>query len=437
MHPIIYLAIEIALTVFVVGFIPPSSALRWAGFLAIILCVVRCIPECMPYMVRTPWAAFIGGYSVTYLYHYLDVALLSCWSFEHGGPVGGLLRPTPAPANAAKDYRPRELDSMRERLLFGIRLTYSFRFVGTRYEVRNTPPAVIAQRREFLRRVFINILVSYAILDFISSSNNPDISSRFFVKEKIPILARWHEVTVEELTIRYFTVLATGVSMSCFQRGIYNICALLAISTGTSDPPEWPPFYGPAREAYKLRRFWEYVIIFRLLWLCTDSIRSIFWHQTNSRKFSSIAHYTTHEFLGLPRGTRFAGYIRILIAFTSSGIMHLLIDLASGISFRDSGAMRFFLAQAFGMVLEDCAVEVHHVLLPRARLPSFVAKIIGFMWVSVFLAWSVPAYIYPMLWRVNMGYNDSTIPYSFFGPEAQPVMATGCLLTAGIIAFVG
>ena len=77
MRPIIYLVIEIILTVLLVGFIPPLSALCMAGLLVITLCVVRCIPQCMPYIIRTPWAALIGGYLVTYLYYYLDIALLS------------------------------------------------------------------------------------------------------------------------------------------------------------------------------------------------------------------------------------------------------------------------------------------------------------------------------------------------------------------------
>lgn len=256
MHPFIYLIVEIVLTVLVVGFVPPSSALRVAGLIAVTFCVVRCIPECMHYMVRTPWAALVGGYSVTYLYHYLDIALLSCWSFEHGGPVGMVLRPTPTPNNAARDYRPRNIDSLLERLIFGIKLTSTFRFVGTRYEARNTPPALITQKREFLRWTFFRILASYCILDLVNSSNDPTIASRFLSKEKIPIFARWYDVTAEELTIRFLTVLAAGVGLNCVQGGIYHICALLAVSTGRSDPSEWPPFYGSAREAYMLKRFW-------------------------------------------------------------------------------------------------------------------------------------------------------------------------------------
>lgn len=261
MHPVIYLVTELFLTMFVVGFTTPYSILRPTGLLLCTLCVVRCIPGCMPYMTRTPWAALVGGYSVTYLYHYLDIALLSRWSFEHGAPVSGLLRPAPAPANASRDYKPRDVDSIRERLIFGMKVTSTFRFVGTEYEARNTPSVITTRRKDFLRRMFVAILISYCVLDFINSNNDPAIASRFLTLEKIPILTRLHEITAEELTIRFFTVLAAGVGLNCVQGGIYHICALLAVSTGISEPSEWPPFYGSAREAYMLRRFWEYASI--------------------------------------------------------------------------------------------------------------------------------------------------------------------------------
>lgn len=258
-HPIIFLIAEIILTVFVVGFTPPSSKLRPAGLLVIMLCVALCIPECVPHMIRTPWAALVGGYSVTYLYHYLDIALLSCWSFEQGGPVGGLLRPTPTPTNGAvRDYKPRSIDTLRERLIFGTKLTSTFRFVGTRYETRNTPPVLTTERKQFLRRTFLIIVASYCTLDFINSNNNPDISSRYLIPEKVPVFARLHDVTAEELAIRTFTVLAAGISLNCVQGGIYHICGLVAVSSGMSEPSEWPPFYGSVSKAYTLRRFWEY-----------------------------------------------------------------------------------------------------------------------------------------------------------------------------------
>lgn len=163
----------------------------------------------------------------------------------------------------------------------------------------------------------------------------------------------------------------------------------------------------------------------------------MFWHQTNARKFSSIAHYTVHGCMKLPRGSIGARYLRMLVAFLSSGIMHLLGDLAAGVQLRDSGAMRFFLAQALGMIIEDVAIRAYRRLPPGTKIPLVAEKGLGFLWVAIFLTWSVPAYMYPMMWRANQGLNDSTIPFSFFGPGAERIKAVGCLLSAGVVSLSG
>lgn len=171
--------------------------------------------------------------------------------------------------------------------------------------------------------------------------------------------------------------------------------------------------------------------------MCVWCGNSIFWHQTNARKFSSIAHYLTHTLLRLPRGTKLVKSVRVLLAFASSGAMHLLIDLASGISPHDSGAMRFFLMQAFGVVLEDCVMQVYQCLSVRVGLLEGVGKVLGVAWVAGFLAWSVPGYVYPMLWRVQLGLDDAAVPFSFFGKGEQRVGAICGIVTVGVVALVG
>jgi hypothetical protein len=257
MHPIFYLMAEFVLTVLIIGFTQAHSSLRPAGLLLITLCVIKCIPSCMPYMVRTPWAALLGGYSATYLYHYLDIALLSRWSFEHNAPISGLIRPTITATPWQKGSTPSISPSAWERLKFGIKLTSTFRFVGTPYEARNTPKARTNNSKDFCRRKFVTIVLSYVILDFIQAQNDPDIAARFIRLKNIPVFARLNEFTLEEGIIRVFTVLAAGVALVCVQGGVYRTLALLAVSLGISEPTDWPPFFGSLWDAYTLRRFWE------------------------------------------------------------------------------------------------------------------------------------------------------------------------------------
>lgn len=93
--------------------------------------------------------------------------------------------------------------------------------------------------------------------------------------------------------------------------------------------------------------------------------------------------------------------------------MHLLIDIASGIPLNASGAMTFFVTQAFGIVIEDLVTTTYRFLFFSSfRPPSLEERILGRVWVVAFLTWCTPMYLYPMLWRSNMGLEDSTIPFS-------------------------
>lgn len=106
-------------------------------------------------------------------------------------------------------------------------------------------------------------------------------------------------------------------------------------------------------------------------------------------------------------------YYRLLTIFLVSGFMHLLIDIASGIPLHASGAIMFFVTQALGIVLEDLAITTYRFLfVPNLRPPSRGERILGRVWVVAFLTWSTPMYLYPMLWRSNIGLEDSMIPFS-------------------------
>lgn len=262
MHPGFYLVAEFVTAVLVIGFTPADSNLRLWGLAWNIFCVFKCIPLCMQYMVRTPWGALLGGFAISYLYHYLDIALLSRWSFEHRAPVSGLVKPSAVISKRSQvDPVPNSKSVLQQRLLFGLSVGSTFRFIGTPYEVQSVPPARATTRKGYFRRTYAVVLVSYIVLDFINSINDPEIASKFLGLKNVPLFTRLHEVSAEELIIRLFTVLAAGISLNCVQGGIYHLIGLFAVSFGISAPTAWPPFYGSPREAYTLRRFWKYVSI--------------------------------------------------------------------------------------------------------------------------------------------------------------------------------
>ncbi|OCK82941.1 hypothetical protein K432DRAFT_470169 [Lepidopterella palustris CBS 459.81] len=404
-HPVLWLVAEIAISTFVVGFTLPSSFIRPASLSLMVLCLWQCLPKCVEYMIRSPWAALLGGYAVSFFFHYLDIALLSRWSFESGGPTSGLAKSSASP----EGFRKMQSGwSVASRLQFGASLTFSFRFIGTPYEVKNVPrfsshdAAYVPSRSKFLIRTLITVIVSYLFLDVVSYSADPEVTKKFFSMANIPIFTRTEKISAEELFMRFFATLISGIAMNAVQRGVYSTAALFCVGLGINGVKDWPPFYGSYLKIYSMRNLW-----------------GIFWHQTNARKLSSISHFLVHDVLHLPRGCMFSRYFRAFVTLLTSGVMHLLIDIAAGIPIQRSGAIRFFCTQFFSIVLEDIAISIYRSLFMKGeakqRAASAKEKAVGAAWVALFLTWSTPVYLYPMMWRGALGLEDSTVPWSVAG----------------------
>lgn len=141
---------------------------------------------------------------------------------------------------------------------------------------------------------------------------------------------------------------------------------------------------------------------------------SICWNQINTRKFLSFASYFMTDCLRLPAKSPLRPYLRVFIVFLISGVMHLLIDIASGIDIRDSGALSFFMVQIVGIAIEDIyrKTKSQFCRFTTSRLRHW-ERLVGYVWVLTFLTWSVPAYLFPILSR--SGPTDSTIPFSIIG----------------------
>ena len=93
----------------------------------------------------------------------------------------------------------------------------------------------------------------------------------------------------------------------------------------------------------------------------------------------------------------------------------MAIDVASGIPWQDSGSIKFFCMQVFGIILEE-SIQAAYGLSPRlqrqfeSRLWWF--RVMGRAWVIAFMAWTVPGWMYPMICRTRSGMQDSILPFS-------------------------
>ena len=125
---------------------------------------------------------------------------------------------------------------------------------------------------------------------------------------------------------------------------------------------------------------------------------------------------------GFPGAARYA---ELVGAFAVSGLLHAGIDYALGMAWGESGAIRFYLTQAGGIVLEDAVQAMWRARrarkegkvgkgdgeMTREETPSW-AKVVGYVWVVVFLTWSTPVYVYPAIRRNRGEEKGRILPFS-------------------------
>jgi hypothetical protein len=81
---------------------------------------------------------------------------------------------------------------------------------------------------------------------------------------------------------------------------------------------------------------------------------------------------------------------------------------------RESGALRFFLIQPLGIVIEDAAQSVYHAVYgttTSSRVPTVPERCMGAVWVGLWMAWTAPAYMYPVLAKTSAG-RAGVVPFS-------------------------
>ena len=79
-NPLIVLLVQYMATALILGFTTPTSVLRFAVLPLVDTCSAICVASSKIILLRSSWAAIVGGYSVTYLFQYIALALLS-WIF--------------------------------------------------------------------------------------------------------------------------------------------------------------------------------------------------------------------------------------------------------------------------------------------------------------------------------------------------------------------
>ena len=347
--------------------------------------------------------------------------LLRRWSYEAGGPEEYLKKSeTNGSVEAKKTIHPPLNTPARSRFWFALDAAFSFRGIGKPWQVKNVPrfsstdPSYIPSRRAFLLRKLASISVSIMICDLLTAQPPP--AERLVAASKQPFFRRVHDITSEELGFRIACVLGFWIGNAGFLILFSETFGFVAVASGISKPAAWLPCLDSPTEAYSVRQFWGLAWLLQSPLLVANFYCRVYWHQTLRAMLEGISRFVTHSILQLPQSTILARYSNIFIAFFFSGLLHVASDHGHTIPIRESGAIQFFVTQALGIMIEDGFQAVYYSLTGKRR-PSkapLLHRVVGYLWLVLFLTWSTPAWSYPLIRTVREGV-DVVLPFTIFG----------------------
>lgn len=72
--------------------------------------------------------------------------------------------------------------------------------------------------------------------------------------------------------------------------------------------------------------------------------------------------------------------------------------------------------QVVGIALEEGVQNISRFsgFRLKQRPPPLWVRVLGRIWLILFLVWTIPAWVYPALCRRKGGTEGSTLPFSFF-----------------------
>lgn len=274
LHPVSLVLCEVIIASLAISFTSPSSIIRPATLPLLGIATWLVTVTCTQRIPRMSLASIVAGNGPTYLLRYIDLVLLSRWSYEAGGPTNSsgpqsLDRQKTVVGVGSKGEggdsgkgREHAQGAILGRLRFGLNTTLASRHVNTLWEVKNVPPFSasnphhVPSRGSFLRRNAIIALLCYIVVDLFSLGVQPERNAVLFAAQNVPFFARLGDVSTEQIAVRIVSSLTLWLNIYCITRMGYSILAIIAVGTGLSQVSAWRPPFGQLADAYTVRSFW-------------------------------------------------------------------------------------------------------------------------------------------------------------------------------------
>ncbi|KAJ6001252.1 hypothetical protein N7522_006479 [Penicillium canescens] len=141
-----------------------------------------------------------------------------------------------------------------------------------------------------------------------------------------------------------------------------------------------------------------------------DSTLAAFWHQLFRGPMQGISSFVCRDIPYLPRPSLIERYAIIVVVFVISATLHLAIDSRAGIMHPQTGALRCFLIQPLGIMLEDGAQAIYRRVHGGAATYNKWTKLAGYIWAWAFFTLVAPLYNVPLFRYQDPNRNGVPVP---------------------------
>ncbi|KAL4794115.1 membrane bound O-acyl transferase family-domain-containing protein [Aspergillus venezuelensis] len=271
------------------------------------------------------------------------------------------------------------------KIVFALVLPYNLRRINTPWQISRVPrfdernPAYIPSRLSFLVQSLVKLVIAGAFIALLPlDPENPLLVKAVSKLDQTKYVLFYRNYDAYSILLQAGFTLSFGIVTRASIVSGYTVGAIFAVLLG-DDPAEWPPVAGSLSEAWSLERLWG---------------RS--WHQTLRRPLTSNATFLS-SMLGLSPSSLPAHWIRVVIAFLGSGLVHALMDIGFGVEWEKTGALLFYGLQIVGFAVEGVLKLLLTPVANALGLGKCVRRGAGYIWVAGFLLWSTPVWINPIL----------------------------------------
>lgn len=258
-NPLLTNAISVAVVGSTLTFTNADSRLRLLLLPILLAWTWVILPYSRRGVTRSLYASLLASQWLGICVQYLEMGLLSRWSYAAQGPTSGLggqhhLRPEKALLNGR---------ARTSRFRYMLDAVSNTRRAGSPWEVKQTPlfsaaaPAWVPSRTQFLRWTALKLGINLFILDLISLAPiDPGSNAVHFAWARVPVFARWGKVTREEIAIRAAATLAGWIVNCVVLEAMYDALAIVSVALGLYEVDAFRPMFGSTKECWSIRQFW-------------------------------------------------------------------------------------------------------------------------------------------------------------------------------------